>query len=241
MKKYLEIFTKYWRRLIKFSKAFGVFLLYLIIIPGFTYAILLSKGLKNYSNREADIRLLLTQVILFVIILIIYRKDMIKDAKNFKKDYRGKLKIAFKYWLVGLSLMIIFNFIINIILFSGSMATNEEINRSYLTQYPIYAIGSLIFLGPIIEEMVFRLGFKNAFKSKKTFLIFTTIMFALVHLLASIENLNGNYEQLLYILPYGALGYGFAKAYLESDNIWSSIIVHQIQNLLSITIILLSL
>lgn len=225
-------------------KSIGMILLYLVIIPGITYAIFLPKGLNGYSNKSVDLRLLITEIIMFLIFLIIFRKDLINDFKNLKYNFKEKLKIGFKYWLIGLGIMIACNFVINIILFSGSIAANEEANRQVLTEFPFYAFGALIIMGPIIEEMVFRLNFKKIITNQKIYVIVTSIIFAAVHLLASVKSFadfTNNWQQLLYLFPYAALGWCFAKVYTKTNNIWISMIMHIIQNSMSILIILLSL
>ena len=40
--------------------------------------------------------------------------------------------------------------------------------------------------------------------------------------------------EILYIIPYGALGFFFAKAFYETDNIFSSISVHMIHNTIAV-------
>ena len=61
-----------------------------------------------------------------------------------------------------------------------------------------------------------------------------TLLFGGMHLLSA-----SSLKELLFIIPYGSLGFFFAKAYYETDNIYTSIIMHIFHNSLSIFFILL--
>ena len=89
----------------------------------------------------------------------------------------------------------------------------------------------MILIGPLIEEITFRASFKNAFNKWYTFATFTAILFGLAHI-AKFELL-----EFLYVIPYGALGFFFAKAMYETDNIFSSYLIHFLHNLMCVVLI----
>ena len=127
--------------------------------------------------------------------------------------------------------MIISNIIITT--FTNDISVNEAANRELLMTYPISNIISMVIIGPFIEEITFRLSFKNAFYKWYTFAIVTSILFGLVHI-AEFKLL-----EFLFIIPYGALGFFFAKAMYETDNVFTSYIAHMIHNAICVVIILL--
>ncbi len=236
----------------EFGKGLGIFLLYLLILPilalyvresevfggilpNLVRIIPMSSFLKN------NLLYLLGQCLFFLIIIFIFRKALVEDFKVFKKNWKKNILIALKYWLIGLAIMVVSNYIINYVLFKGAISANEEANREILKILPIYASISLTLLIPIIEELVFRRGFRKAFSKKWTFVLFTTFFFAGIHLIASFSSfydITTNYYELLYIIPYGGLGFAFAMGYIKTDSIYTSIIMHVLQNILSLIIIL---
>jgi len=144
------------------------------------------------------------------------------------------MNIAFKNWVIGLIIMFISNIIINMII--GNIASNEELNRSLLLSTPIYAVTAMVLIAPLTEEIVFRLAPRKAFTKKWPYLIYSALLFGGLHLLSSKSLI-----ELLYIIPYGALGLVFAKSFYETDNIFSSITVHMIHNTIAVIVAYISL
>jgi len=116
--------------------------------------------------------------------------------------------------------MMICNILIQSI--TGDIAANESANRELLTNFPISNIITMVFIGP------------NAFTKWYTFSLVTAIIFASFHLLA-----GSSLSEILYIIPYGALGFFFAKAFYETDNIYTSFIAHMVHNGICVCLIML--
>ena len=117
-------------------------------------------------------------------------------------------------------------------------------NRDSLAKLPIYSIISLVILGPISEEIIFRVNFKNSIKNEKLFLIITSLLFGSMHLLAyfdTLQSISSSWSQLLYLIPYTWLGFVFGCVYVKTKNIYPAILIHMLTNLLSVLIILISL
>ena len=124
--------------------------------------------------------------------------------------------------------MLLSNIIISFI--TSGIAANEEMNRELLLEYPYYTIISGLFSEQIIEELVFRCSFKDAFKNKWSFVLFTSFIFAGAHVFNGFTSLI----DLLYFIPYGALAISLGLAYYETDNIYTSILIHSFHNTLSV-------
>ncbi len=166
---------------------------------------------------------------------ILYKilKDKFKgQIEDFKKNYKSYLKIGFKCWFLGYALMILSNLLIISVL--GDIAPNESANRDILTEHVFYAICTMIIITPFVEEMLFRLNFKDCFKKKWSFVIATGFIFASLHVVLSLTGL----EDLLYIIPYFALGSAFSYMYYETKNIFTSTLMHSMHNLLAVLVIL---
>lgn len=221
---YLEI--KITDKIIEFLKGIGTIFLYfsLVLIGGSIFG-----SFYDSSNKIiAGLSQLGTYTILLLGLCFVYHKRLIKDFKNFKKD---NINIALKNWLCGLGIMLISNIFISFIV--GDIAANETANRNLLNELPITNMITMIIIGPLVEEITFRASFKNAFTKWYTFAITTGLLFGLAHI-AKFELL-----ELLFIIPYGALGFFFAKAMFETDNIYTSYFAHFIHNALCILLIIL--
>ncbi len=181
-------------------------------------------------------------VIILILLILLFRKSLKKEWNDFKKNKKEYIKIAFSYWIKGLIIMILSNLLI-VTLVNG-IAGNEEQNREIIQAYPIYAITLMCIIGPFIEELIFRKSFKKAFKSRIAFATFTSLIFASLHVLngidiSTLESLLSNWQQLLFLLPYGSLAFFFALAYYDTDNIFTSTLTHTIHNTFSVIMILI--
>lgn len=211
----------------KIFKSFGIIFLYIFlqVMLGDIFRLnLSSKNAFIYRNS-----LLLIYVLLFLIISLFFLPKLIKDLKSFKKEY---LFIALKNWVYGFIVMIISN--LYLIHFVGNIAGNEATNRTLLSSYPIQAILIMSVFAPALEEIVFRLNIKNAINNKYIFMLVSGLLFGSMHV-ASFSSL----KELLFLIPYGSLGFFFAKTNYETDNIFPSIISHSFHNTLSILLIFL--
>ena len=92
-----------------------------------------------------------------------------------------------------------------------------------------------IIIGPITEEVMMRIILKEHF-SKISYILLSGLLFGLLHVVFSLSN---NLLELLYIIPYGALGCALASIYYKTDNIWTNITFHALHNTICILILLI--
>lgn len=220
------------KRILEFGKGLlGIFFFFAIQI-GFQivfYDILVQK---NFLVN--NILLLIMEFALMSILILMNRKKLKNDYADFNENHKKYLKYGFKLWFIGLIIMMISNVIIAGM--TKGLASNEEANRQLMLQYPIYMVISTMMLAPFNEELTFRGNFKDAFKNKKVFILFTAFVFASVHVLNGITSPL----ELLYYIPYGALSIAFGKIYMETDNIYTTMVIHSVHNSLSIILLLIA-
>lgn len=200
-------------------------------------SLIFDNFLNSDNNLISGLFQIISYLIVLAILILIYFKMIKKDSQTFKKEY---INIAIKSWILGLGIMLICNILIST--FFQSIPLNEATNRTILSKYPISSIINMIIIGPFIEELTFRASFKNAFNKWYTFAIFTALIFGSAHIMTFFISLTNNefkIVELLYLLPYSALGFFFAKAYYETDNIFTSYIAHFCHNALCIILLLL--
>ncbi len=226
----MEALEKFGYYLKEFMKGLGTILIYLLI------SLICSYFFRDYYYHDNRIIASIFQVLVYVIMLIvlglIYHKRLIDNFRSFKKEY---VKIAIRNWIIGLGAMMISNIIISSL--AGGIASNEEANRVLLSEYPVSSFISMIFLGPLIEEIVFRASFKKAFPNWYSFAIVTSLLFGFAHISSFLS--TNNYWELLYLIPYSALGFFFAKAFFETDNIYTSYFAHMLHNAMCVILLLI--
>lgn len=229
----------------KFFKglAFTFFLgiLYLLICP-LLFAVIFQKFLTSENFWISNLAYLFLYIFTFLIIFFIVRKEIIEQFKNLLKNHKEIIKKGLKYWGYGLLVMIGSNLIISSLV--NNIPVNEQVARESLIEFPLYAIPVTILIGPILEEIIFRFALKKAFNKKIPYALCSAFIFGLLHVLTAIDeftiaNILENIKEFLYIIPYGSLGYFFACAYYETENLFSSIVPHILHNTISVLLVLL--
>ena len=227
------IINKIETKILYILKSFG--LLFLLFFFQAIPLIFLNININKLSNTNKIIYSLICDILLILIFIFIYRKDLIRDYKNyFNKNFKKNIKLSLKYWAIGLIIMIITNLIIGIIT-NGALASNEESVRELIDKSPLFMLFELMIYAPITEELIFRKSIKDIINDKKIYPIISGFIFGLLHIISS----TNNPLTLLYIIPYGSLGYIFAKLYKKTDNIFSSITIHSIHNTLTLILYLI--
>lgn len=195
----------------------------------------------NYETIPLTLKviyLLSYEVLLISIICLILNKEIrtaIQDIKQNHIKYFGKY---FKYWLYALIIMFTTNLIINQIS-GGQIAGNEETIRNMFSQAPIYIFISSVFLAPVLEELVFRQGFRKIFSNDIVFIIISGLVFGGLHV---VGNLNEWYD-ILYLIPYCTPGFIFAYILTKTNNIFVPMGIHFLHNgiIMSLQVLLLVL
>jgi len=172
------------------------------------------------------------------VLFLIYKDKIIKDFKEYFKKFGSNFELSFKYYFIGVIIMMASNLIITLF-FSEANAGNEEAVRSMIDQVPIYMIFSVSLYAPFVEELIFRHSIKDSVlchgenKFTKTIYIFISgFIFAALHILGQTTSTL----DYIYIVPYLSLGIAFAMLYAKTDNIFSSISMHMLHN--TVTVIL---
>lgn len=214
------------------GKSFFGLVIYFAVLIFFSYII------RSYSNLDYityTILLILSEVVTAILLFIVFRKKIKKDFIDFDKNYKKYLSFGFKIWLIGIAVMIISNNIIYKFIVNN-IAYNQELNIIAIQKYPLYSVLATMIFGPFIEEIVFRLSFKESLKNKKLYYFLSILLFTSVHVLNGITNPL----ELLYFIPYGALALSFSYILDKTDNIFTTTIIHSFHNTLSIILIIAS-
>ena len=186
---------------------------------------LFNIDIKTCSDATYNTLRIIPNVAQAILLIIIYRKTLKNDLKDFFKKFGDYSDTAIKYWILGFIAMVISNYII-IKLSPVKIASNEQGVREIISSIPLLSFISICFFAPIAEELIFRKSFKDCFSSKWVFVLISGLVFGALHVIGSISSLY----DLLYIVPYSSLGIAFALIYYKTNNIYSSIFVHVLHN-----------
>jgi len=169
---------------------------------------------------------------LLVIALFSGRRKIFVDKFTDWRDYLYGLAYAFAIilanFLVGLIMSIFFK--------DGDNANQEAIN-AVATGYPLLSIPILCVVGPICEELTYRVGLYSFIRrfNKYAAIIVTSLVFAFIHM----ELIDSDIIMELQALPsYIASGLVLAIAY-EDRGPACSITAHVIFNLVAVGQILI--
>lgn len=211
------------KNLPKFLLVFGLFFVSTIfqLIPIYLFKL----DLNNLTTNQETLLTLFSDSILVIILIILYRKELIEQFKTFKKNLYPYLDTGFKYWLIGLMVMVVSNLLINLLV-PSAVAGNEEQVQQIIHGSPIISFICVGILAPIIEEITFRKAFRDLFKTKWLFIIISGLVFGGLHVIFSFQG----WQDLLYIIPYSSLGIAFGFVLVKTENIYPSICIHMFHN-----------
>ena len=212
-------------RVLEICKGLVTFLIfyfssYLQVIP----IALFNIDVNNYTTTDLAIVNTFTDLILVLILIILYFKELRKEFKTFKDNWKMNMDTAFKYWFLGLMIMCISNIAISLITSLGT-SSNEQAVQGLINSTPYLMLFTAGILAPIAEEITFRKGVSKIFKNKWVYATASGLIFGFLHVMGS-----SNPLEYLYIIPYGSLGFFFALTCYETKNIYPSICMHAIHN-----------
>lgn len=224
------------KNIIKYIKFFVAISLFffgslLKMIPVF----ILKIDTHNMSEFTSTALTVFSNLVSFIILILMYRKSIIKGIKDLKKEKFKPLGEGFNYWFIGLMVMVISNAIISWFN-KGATSTNEESIRFMIKNYPYLVILSISIISPCIEELVFRKSFRDIFKNKWIYLATSGLIFGGLHVFLSPINSIIDY---FYLIPYCSMGIAFSYMYYKTDNIMVPISMHIVHNTLNIVSTLL--
>lgn len=209
------------KEIIKFILIFLLYLLYSDII-----IIILTKlgvNIKALPNNLKIAIMFLINLSLMIMLFIFYSKSIKENLKDLKLNFKSYIKDNFKYYVIGLLIMIISNIIISF--FVEGNSTNETLIREYINIMPIYMIFSSCIYAPFTEEMVFRKSLRNCFNNNVLYILLSGLIFGSMHLLSA-----SNLVELVFLIPYSSLGCVFAYMYYKTNNIFVPMTFHMVHN-----------
>lgn len=164
------------------------------------------------------------ELFMILVIYLIFEKEISAAIQDLKKNHLTYFKKYFRVYLIGVFVMMLANLIIT--MQGGSSSENETTIRTEFQMFPVYIYVSSVFLAPILEELVFRLGFRSIFKNNVLFITVSSLIFGGLHLIGM--PLDALFP--IYLISYCSCGVAFAYMLTKTNNIFVSIGFHFMHN-----------
>lgn len=220
MKKYKDLFI-----------ALLAFLLYFTFSFAFRSILnLFNVDINSLSPVLLNTILIISDLLFMTIIFFIYRKDIIKDAKEFGAN-KGKWFIKYiGIFLLSVLVMGILNVVLSYIT-NLETSENEELVRKLIKLLPVYMTFSTVLYAPFVEELLFRKAIRKIIKgddkyTKITYVIISAVIFGLLHVIT----LDASFYDLLMGIPYMVVGLSLGYIYSKTDNVFSTMQFHLMHN-----------
>ena len=226
----MEKINTFWKILSDFFKEFGLIFLYFLV--NLSLSLFFPDSQNTNDILKYTLSNILINLILLIIFLLIFRKDIIAKWNDYQKKFKTYFKKSFIIYFIGLFFMIISYNIINVFY---NMPLNELANRQNLLSFPISSLINILIIAPIVEELLTRIILKRNINNKYIYIILSGSIFGFLHIFGSL--VNGITYELLYLIPYSAIGIALSLIYYKTDNIWTSISFHALHNLICLILI----
>ena len=220
MKKYKDLFI-----------ALLAFLLYFTFSFAFKSILnLFNVDINSLSPVLLNTILIISDLLFMTIIFFIYRKAIIKDAKEFGAN-KGKWFIKYiGIFLLSVLVMGILNVVLSYIT-NLETSENEELVRKLIKLLPVYMTFSTVLYAPFVEELLFRKAIRKIIKGddkyiKITYIIISAVIFGLLHVIT----LDASFYDLLMGIPYMVVGLSLGYIYSKTDNVFSTMQFHLMHN-----------
>ena len=189
-------------------KRWMTFFLILIFIP-----IHLSIADKVMRTNSLALSIIFTLVELAIFFYVGRKYDLFQIRKISLKDMLN--------WLLSYALLFLFYIFVNF--FGPTQSDTTQVVKSLSLSLPVLFL-DLCILAPVTEEMFMR-GMLQGTVFKNTYigLVATSVLFAYLH---------GPYTISSFI-TYLGMGFAFGIRYKTSDNLWNSILLHALNNLVA--------
>ena len=166
----------------------------------------------------------------------LYRDYIKKSLQAIKGKY-----LRLTIWSITIGFIIIYfaNVVSGVIvqlMSPGSTSANQDSLELMLKFCKFPILMTAIFIGPILEEFVFRVAiFRNIYDYNRILAYLCSgLCFGFVHIQQAL--FAGQLEQLFYLLPYGFLGIVFCYLYEKKGTLYVPIVVHIANNFVSMMI-----
>lgn len=167
--------------------------------------------------------------ILFFAVLFVFKNYLLLSLKsiktNFKKNFEFTVEMGFAFYYAFLISLIVLSIIFNL-----QNTNQDKIEIGYQNRI-LERIIVVTIMGPIIEELIYRVCIFKNIKNIYLAHIVTAVLFGFGHFAFEIIFCH-QYSQLILIIPYMIMSLGFSITFQKTKNIMFPIMMHMAFNLI---------
>ena len=201
---------------------------------------LIGINVSTFDAKDINYIDCFIKLIYSVIIYLLYRNYFRIDFKELKSGFKKYISEILKYFALFMVIKIASAALTSIIGFALGVEIGESENQNLIVSLtssaPIMMLISTAILAPIVEEGIFRLAFRKVINNKYLFMIISGLVFGFLHIFPTELSMS---IALTYSITYVTMGVYLAYVYVETDNIWFPIIMHALNNLISMLAIIM--
>lgn len=195
---------------------------------------LLSKLFSNIESLKVALFIDLFFDLAILGITILVFKDRIKrDLKLFKENAKAYLKYIFPKFLLYLLLYFIISIICMKMLPESQKSVNQQTSEFLPTWYLILGV---VIIGPILEELIYRIIPRRFISNKVIFIVISAIIFGIAH----VTREESIYNAFIHMIPYSVMGGFFAYIYASTDNLTNNTLCHMFHNMIVVFFMLMA-
>ena len=210
------------------------FVIYLLVLPFVTNPLFDLAGRLLAVSISAAMRDVLYYYILFAVTIIIFHGFLARTSRHLMDNLGGACKTA-AAGLVGLYGLNELVYRLTNLIFTNRTNLNDTTISAQIDDAPHMTLLIVIFLAPLVEEVLFRgLVFGNLkSRSRALAYVVSCLLFALLHVW-QFAVVKQDVTYFLLMIQYLVPGLVLAWAYDHSGTLWASIGLHAAVNALSV-------
>jgi len=222
-------------KIVNFLKSISIFLVGIVALDVAAILLLYTNFLELFPNLLKEEVLALSQTLIYGIGLAIilplvgikYLKEIIFDFK-----YTKNIKDGITLGIILLVTTMLYGLITGFFVKDTVPNDNETTIRTLVSVSPVMMGITLVILGPVYEEIVYRFGLFRTIKSinRPLAYIATAVVFGLIHFTFKSDP-NEMINELIQLPSYIISGLILAYAYDRNESLSTSIIAHMINNI----------
>lgn len=196
--------------------------------------IILYYSMFIYGNIFKGTTLTVINIMVFGLLMILSIYFNLKLIKKDLKSFNGNIKKNIKP-IIKCSVITLIGYIIATVLVGVLVKTNSINKDTVADSNLLQVFFNLLIWAPITEELIFRAQLKKDVGAGLSYVIFSSFLFAEVHVLGNGFNINS----MISMIPYLVLGIYLALLYNKTDNIIINMLMHLLINVVGVIMILI--
>ena len=213
---------------------FYYYLIFTNYIPKFVYNLQIKMGYEANGLIRIEFQVLAYLIGIIPVLILLY--PLLKSES--KLDLK-KITITILFVIsLALRMNIVFSVFITFVNGGEYLSSANQDGLNILMEQNIFLHHFMvIFLAPLLEEMIFRGVIFRGIRLKQNFIIaalISSFFFGFGHV--SVSLVNGDWMNFLYLFLYAGLGFLFCGTYEYNKSIWACILLHALYNAYTVLI-----